>query len=158
MLWLILNSWDVLHVWPQEHVTHKPFILLNQCHLSPLDSFPHLYPSSSIHPTHLFFPPFSFVPFQELASYRLLSWLGRSWLRWCCFHSAVGWKINEANNPENSISSLECTTWTLKHIPFSSTHSVPKNIFFEDRKCTCVLSVLSLVCDTYIIQHYLQLL
>lgn len=111
---------------------NSPALSENQCHLSPLNSFPHQYPSSPS--LHLISPFFSFlILLKTLASYRLFSWLGRPWLHWRCFHWEVGWKINEANNPENGISSLKCTTQTLKYIAWSKyTPYSQKYLFWID--------------------------
>lgn len=146
MLWLILNSCDVLLARSQEHKTHKACILLNQCHLfSSQLSFPCRYPISSVLPSHLLFSPFCSTP---EVSCRLLSWLGCAWPRCCFFHSAVGWKINEANNPENSISSLKCTTWTLKHIALSKyTPCSQKYSFCGDAVYLCSLSHVYDICS-----------
>lgn len=135
MLWLILNSCDVLQVQRSPWHISRP-LSVNQCHLSPFNSCP----SSSTLTL-----PLLFIPLQKLASYRLFSWLDRSWLHWCCFHSAVGWKTNEANNPENSISSLKCTTRTQKHIACSKNTPCSQNYsFWGDEVYLCSLSSLLL--------------
>lgn len=130
MLWLILNSCDVLCVWGPgaRDTAAMPRQKINATF--PLSTHFHtvILPPLSLHLISLFF--LSFILLQKLASYRLFSWLGRPWLHWCCFHWAVGWKINEANKPENSISSLKCTTQTPKYTACSKYTPCPQKYLF----------------------------